>query len=145
LSSDQVHLQGCLRSVGQGQLKVGLMTWEVLSQSSGSVGAPDSPVCPTDRWRNHVSREDYAADRCTGDRWLTGQSGAPPDSPVIFSRTPPSKSESSKFTGDQLGAPNTVRCTTGHCPVCQTELKFGCIEASLFDFFSSSFLTVSST
>jgi hypothetical protein len=26
------------------------------------------------------------------DRWLTGQSGAPPDSPVIFSRTPPMKS-----------------------------------------------------
>jgi hypothetical protein len=26
------------------------------------------------------------------DCWLTGQSGAPPDSPVIFSRTPPTKS-----------------------------------------------------
>ena len=26
------------------------------------------------------------------DCWLTGQSGAPPDSPVIYSRTPPSKS-----------------------------------------------------
>jgi hypothetical protein len=26
------------------------------------------------------------------DRWLTGQSVAPPDSPVIFSRTPPTKS-----------------------------------------------------
>jgi hypothetical protein len=26
------------------------------------------------------------------DRWLTGQSGAPPDSPVIFSRTLPTKS-----------------------------------------------------
>jgi hypothetical protein len=26
----------------------------------------------------------------SADRWLTGQSGAPPDSPVIFSRTPPS-------------------------------------------------------
>jgi hypothetical protein len=26
------------------------------------------------------------------DRWLTGQSGAPPDSPVIFSRTPTTKS-----------------------------------------------------
>jgi hypothetical protein len=26
------------------------------------------------------------------DRWLTGHSGAPPDSPVIFSRTPPTKS-----------------------------------------------------
>ena len=26
------------------------------------------------------------------DRWLTGQSGAPPDSPVNFSRTPPTNS-----------------------------------------------------
>jgi hypothetical protein len=26
------------------------------------------------------------------DSWLTGQSGAPPDSPVIFIRTPPMKS-----------------------------------------------------
>jgi hypothetical protein len=26
------------------------------------------------------------------DCWLTGQSGAPQDSPVIYSRTPPSKS-----------------------------------------------------
>jgi hypothetical protein len=29
------------------------------------------------------------------DCWLTGQSGAPPDSPVIYSRTPPMKPKSS--------------------------------------------------
>jgi hypothetical protein len=28
----------------------------------------------------------------TADRWLTGQSGAPPDSPVNFNRTPPTNS-----------------------------------------------------
>jgi hypothetical protein len=28
----------------------------------------------------------------SADRWLTGQSDAPPDSPVIFSHTPPMKS-----------------------------------------------------
>jgi hypothetical protein len=33
----------------------------------GSVGAPDSPVPPPDRWLGHVSRADRAA-----DRWLTG-------------------------------------------------------------------------
>jgi hypothetical protein len=43
---------------------------------------PDSPVPHADRWRAHASRAD-----CAADRWLTGQSGAPPDSPVIFSRT----------------------------------------------------------
>jgi hypothetical protein len=35
----------------------------------------------------HVSPADFAVDRCAVDHWLTGQSGAPPDSPVNFSRT----------------------------------------------------------
>jgi hypothetical protein len=56
----------------------------------GAVGAPDtvrctpdSPVPPSKRWPGHASRPD-----CAADRWLTGQSGAPPDSPVNYSRTP---------------------------------------------------------
>jgi hypothetical protein len=36
----------------------------------------------------HASPADCAADRCVSDRWLTGQSGAPPDSSVNYSRTP---------------------------------------------------------
>jgi hypothetical protein len=36
----------------------------------------------------HASPAYCAADRCPVDRWLTGQSGEPPDSPVNFSRTP---------------------------------------------------------
>jgi hypothetical protein len=55
----------------------------------GAVGAPDnvrctpdSPVPPSDHWLGHASRAD-----CTVDRWLTRQSGAPPDSLVNFSRT----------------------------------------------------------
>jgi hypothetical protein len=47
------------------------------------------------------------------DHWLTGQSGAPPDSPVIYSRTPPSKSQEQPVDRRQPGAPDTVRCTTG--------------------------------
>jgi hypothetical protein len=49
----------------------------------------------------------------SADRWLTGQSGAPPDSPVIFSRTPPSSSQERPVDQRQPGAPDTVRCTTG--------------------------------
>jgi hypothetical protein len=51
----------------------------------------------------------------SADRWLTGQSGAPPDSPVIYSRTPPTKPESSQFTRASLahrtlsGAPRLRR------------------------------------
>jgi hypothetical protein len=47
------------------------------------------------------------------DRWLTGQSGAPPDSPVIFSRMPPPNSREQPFHQSQPGAPDTVWCTTG--------------------------------
>jgi hypothetical protein len=53
------------------------------------------------------------------DSWLTGQSGAPPDSPVIYSRTPPSKSREQPVRQSQHGAPDTVRCT-------QTEQTLGC-------------------
>jgi hypothetical protein len=38
----------------------------------------------------------------SADRWLTGQSGAPPYSPMIFSRTPPSRPESSLFARASL-------------------------------------------
>jgi hypothetical protein len=53
------------------------------------------------------------------DRWLTGQSGAPPDSLVIFSRTPPSSSRERPVDQRQPGTPDTVRCT-------QTEQSLGC-------------------
>jgi hypothetical protein len=64
-----------------------------------------------------ASPADCTADRCAGDRWLTGQSGAPPDSPVNYSRTPPNSPESGMFTGGQPGAPDTIRCTTGQSGV----------------------------
>jgi hypothetical protein len=65
----------------------------------------------------HASPANCAADRCAGGRWLTGQSGAPPDSPVNYSRTPPNFPESGLFTGVQPGAPDSVRCTTGQSGV----------------------------
>jgi hypothetical protein len=73
------------------------------------VGAPDSPMPPSDSWLCHASCADYAADRRPGRllahrtvRCTTGQSGAPPDSPVIYSRTPPTKPESSQFVRASL-------------------------------------------
>ena len=47
----------------------------------------------------HASPTDCVADRCAVVRWLTGQSGALPDSPVNYSRTPPNSPESGQFTG----------------------------------------------
>jgi hypothetical protein len=65
----------------------------------------------------HTSLADCAADRCAGGRWLTGQSGAPPDSQVNYIRTLTNSPESGLFTGVQPGAPNTVWCTTGQSSV----------------------------
>jgi hypothetical protein len=77
-------------------------------------GAHQTVRCPLPTvGAGHASPADCAADRCSGDVWLTGQSGAPPDSPVNYSRTPPIFPESGLFTGSQSGAPDTVRCTTG--------------------------------
>jgi hypothetical protein len=87
----------------------------------------------------HASPADCAADHCAGDRWLTGQSGG-----VNYSRTPPIFPESGLFTEDRPGAPDTVRCTTGH-PVCQAELDFDCTQPSLLQFFSFLLFSVSNT
>jgi hypothetical protein len=65
----------------------------------------------------HTLPMDCAADCCAGDRWLIGQSGAPPDNPVNYSRTPPSNPESGEFTMNQPGAPDTVPCTTAQSGV----------------------------
>jgi hypothetical protein len=82
------------------------------------VGAPDTVRCPLSTvGAGHASPADCAADRCAGGRWLTGQFGAPSDSPVIYSCTPSNSSESGLFTGAQPGAPDTVRCTTGRSGV----------------------------
>jgi hypothetical protein len=58
----------------------------------------------------YASPADCASDRCAGDLWLTGQSGAPPDSPVNYSCVPLRFPESSQFTAGQRGAPDIVRC-----------------------------------
>jgi hypothetical protein len=58
----------------------------------------------------HASPADLAADRCAGGRWLTGQSDAPPDSPVNYSRTPP------KFSRE-WPVRRRPAWRTGHCLV----------------------------
>jgi hypothetical protein len=58
----------------------------------------------------HASPADCAADRCAGDRWLTGQSGAPPDSLVNYSRTLLIFSRERPFQ-------RRPSWRTGHCPV----------------------------
>jgi hypothetical protein len=59
---------------------------------------------------SHVSRADRADDRWRWRSWLTGQSGAPSDSPVNFSRTPLS------FSREQP-VHRQPAWRTGHCRV----------------------------
>jgi hypothetical protein len=98
----------------------------------------------------HVSRVDRTDDRCRWRCWLTGQSGAPPDSPVHYShvaffisrerrvrrddspdspvnysRTTPSFPESSRFTVDSPGAPDS--------PVRQAQAAIGCTQPTFFN------------
>jgi hypothetical protein len=81
-----------------------------------AVGAPDTVRCPlltvgSATRRARITRPTVGPADC----WLTGQSGAPPDSPVIYSRTPPTKPESSQTARASLahrtlsGAPRLRR------------------------------------
>src|SRR5688572_810769 len=74
---------------------------------------PDSPVPPSDRWPDHVSRADSAADRWLGRPLAHRTVRCTPDSPVNFSRTPSADSRERPLRPRQPGAPDTVRCTTG--------------------------------
>jgi hypothetical protein len=68
-------------------------SWQLAHRTQS--GAHRTVRCPLPTvGAGHASPADCAADRCTGGRWLIGQSGAPPDSPVNYSRTPPNIPES---------------------------------------------------
>jgi hypothetical protein len=67
---------------------------------------------PSDRWLCHASRI-MRPTVGPPDCWLIGQSGAPPDRPVIYSRTPLIASREQPVDRRRPGAPDTVRCTTG--------------------------------
>jgi hypothetical protein len=105
---------------------IGVVDRWLTGQSSAP---PDSPV-NFSRTSLNVSRER----RLRRER-LTGQFGAPPDSTVNYSRTPPLSPEGGLFTGGWSGAPNTVRCTTGHCLVHPDRAGVGCTQPTQFQSF----------
>jgi hypothetical protein len=103
-----------------------------------SVGAPETVRCTPDTpvplptvGSGHASPANLAADHCAGGRWLTGQSSAPPDSPVNYSRTPPKFSREWPVRRSWPGAPDS--------PVCQAELCLGCTQTLFSDPFFSCF------
>jgi hypothetical protein len=103
------------------QLTVATLGWlahRTLTGAHRTVRCPKPTV-----GAGHASLADCAVDRCSSGRWLTGQSGAPPDSPVNYSRTPPIFPESGLFARVHPGAPDS--------PVCQTELSLFLVLFSL--------------
>jgi hypothetical protein len=72
---------------------------------TGQSGAPSRPLARAMR-RPRIARSTVAL-AAVGS----------PDSLVNYSRTPPKSPESGQFAGSQLGAPDTVRCTTGQSGV----------------------------
>ena len=73
-------------------------------------GAHRTVRCPLSTvGAGHASPADLVADRCAGGRWLTGQSGAPPDSPVNYSHITPL--HFLRATSSPRMTHRTVRCT----------------------------------
>jgi hypothetical protein len=120
--------------------------------SNGRLGSPDTVRCTPDSPVHQLSIGQ--AMRCplialptvgTIDRWLTGQSGAPPDSPVNYSRTSPNFSR-------QRPVHRSSVWRTGHCPVhhrtvrCARLSRVMAVHSQVFCisflFFSSLFLTL---
>jgi hypothetical protein len=91
--------------------------------SLGAVGAPDSPVPPSDRWLGHVSRADHAADHWPGRPLAHRTVRCTPDSPVNFSRTQLITSREQQVCLSQPGAPDS--------PVHPDRVDFGWTKPSL--------------
>jgi hypothetical protein len=78
------------------------------SWHTGQSGAPCRPLA-----RPRVARGLCGRPLVQSTVGFTRQFGAPPDSPVNFSHTPPPSPVSGLFTETGPGVPDTVRCTTG--------------------------------
>jgi hypothetical protein len=75
---------------------------QTLSGAHRTVWCPFRPLALATR-RARIPRPTVGPADC----WLTGQSGAPPDSPVIYSRTPPSKSRERPVRQSQPAPPDS--------------------------------------
>jgi hypothetical protein len=100
---------------------------------TGQSGVPNRPLA-----RPRVAR------RLRG-RPLAPAAVGSPNSPVNYSRTPPSNPESGEFTANQPGTPDTVRCTTGQSGAPDQSCCLAAhsqVFSNLFLFFSALFLTL---
>jgi hypothetical protein len=111
----------------------GQLAHRTLSSAHWTIRCP-LPTVGATTCRTKIARPTVGA----GDRWLTGQSGAPPDSPVNYSRTPSSNSREWPFH-------RRPAWRTGHCPVHLTRAAVWLHTTSLFQFVSFLLCSVSNT
>jgi hypothetical protein len=83
----------------------GQLAHRTLSSAHRTVRCP-LPTVGVAMRRPRIARSTVGAD----DRWLTGKSGAPPDSPINYSRMPPNISR-------ERPVHQKPAWRTGHCPV----------------------------
>jgi hypothetical protein len=101
-------------------------------------GQSGAPIRPLTRPRVTRGLHDRPLARPTvgaTDYWLTGQSGAPSDSLVNFSRTPPTNSR-------ERSVDQTPAWRTGHCPVHPDCAESWLLQPSHFPFLFSLILAL---
>ena len=103
---------------------------------------PDSPVPPSSRWLDHVSRADRAADRWPGRPLAHRTVRCTPDSPVNFSRTPSGEFPRAATSRRVSLAHRTLSGAPPDSPVPQTETAPWLYTANSFLFFFFLFLTL---
>jgi hypothetical protein len=128
--------RSCRRSGARSPSKFGISD----RCSSGLTGAPDSPVHQLTVGAVHVSHED-----CAADRWLTGQSGAPPDSPVNYSHVAPLLFSRAALSPETILHHRTLSGAPPDSPVHPTRVAVWLHTAKLFHFDSFLLGSVSNT
>jgi hypothetical protein len=112
-------------TTGHCPMRISFLLWRSRPLSLWSRWRTGQSGAPSSRWLGHVSRVDHAADRWP-DRPLAHRTvRCTPDSPMNYSRTPLITSREQQVRLSQPGASDTVRCTTGHCPVHPDRADFG--------------------
>jgi hypothetical protein len=94
-------------------------------------GVPNRPLLRATR-RSRIAQPTVGA----GDRWLTGQSGAPPNSPVNYSRTPLRFPRAAGSPPASL-AHRTLSGAPPDSPVCLARVGVGCTQPTPSLFFFS--------
>jgi hypothetical protein len=94
-------------TTGHCPVRISFLIWRSRPLQSWSRWRTGQSGVPSDRWHLPCVARGFCG------RPMTRSTVGSPDSPMIYSRTPPSKSREQPVRQSQPGAPDTVQCTTG--------------------------------